>query len=394
MRRIISTIIYLTVLFLAGCVFVSPKTLDFGSTETTKKFTPVIIGNVEWSINYSKSWLTVEPDNGQGMATINVTVDRTGLYTGNYEARLNVFSGGEVVVFATVIMEVSDSPENGDWQIETVDNAGDQIYAISLALDSNDKAHISYIDANYDEYKLKYTTNASGEWVTDTVDSGSYSRGSSLVLDSNDNVHICYVFARGDWNDLKYASNASGEWVIETLDSLDSNNRVHIIFNHDEYLDPHTSTTRTKYANNSSGSWAIEELLPGFFSSQIGLALDSNDKINIAYVPFCPPVGSCYNSIRYVTNASGEWVTETVDIGRYSYGYSLALDSNDNVYIGYTAGGRVHVATNASGNWVAEPLEGGREASLTLDSNDKVHISYAHYDGDSGTDKLKYAQHK
>ena len=90
MKRIINIIICLILLSLAGCIFINPKTLDFGSDETTKTFTLTVIGDVEWSINYSESWITVEPDSGQATTPINVTVSRTGLEDGSYEAILSI----------------------------------------------------------------------------------------------------------------------------------------------------------------------------------------------------------------------------------------------------------------------------------------------------------------
>ncbi len=49
-----------------------------------------------------------------------------------------------------------------------VDNQGTIRDGTSLALDSQDKAHISYSDPTNDD--LKYITNTSGLWVTETVD--------------------------------------------------------------------------------------------------------------------------------------------------------------------------------------------------------------------------------
>ena len=89
-KRINYIAICLILLPLVGCIRVNPKTLDFGSDETTKTFTLTVIGNVEWTINYSESWLSVAPDNGQDTDTITATVDRTGLDDGSYEARLSI----------------------------------------------------------------------------------------------------------------------------------------------------------------------------------------------------------------------------------------------------------------------------------------------------------------
>jgi hypothetical protein len=75
----------------------------------------------------------------------------------------------------------------------------------SIAVDSNNKVHISYYDwINKD---LKYATGYPyGSWVTETVDSaGDVGSSTSIAVDSNNKVHISY-YDRTD-KDLKYATN-------------------------------------------------------------------------------------------------------------------------------------------------------------------------------------------
>ena len=128
------------------------------------------------------------------------------------------------------------------WQYETVDSPPGACYHTSLALDSSDNAHISYYDSTSGD--LKYATNASGSWVTETVDNIANYLYSSLALDSSDKAHISYYRDGMATGDLKYATNASGSWVIETVDNvgdegyvgrytslgLDSSDKVHISY--------------------------------------------------------------------------------------------------------------------------------------------------------------------
>ena len=92
-----------------------------------------------------------------------------------------VYGGGNGIYYAYY--------DGASWHIETVDISVGS-YQPSIAIDSLDKAHISYRDS-YPNYTLKYATNASGSWVTEIVDSeGSFS--SSIAIDSSDKVHISH----------------------------------------------------------------------------------------------------------------------------------------------------------------------------------------------------------
>ena len=100
----------------------------------------------------------------------------------------------------------------------TIDSAGSVGKYSSIAIDSNNKIHISYFDNTDGDGDLKYATNVSGSWVVSAIDStgwtGTYT---SLAIDSNDKVHITYI---DDTNyDLKYATNISGSWVTSIVDS-------------------------------------------------------------------------------------------------------------------------------------------------------------------------------
>src|SRR3989338_4275342 len=130
--------------------------------------------------------------------------------------------------------------DGSQWQYETVDSSPGVGYYASIALDSNNKAHISYYYYDETNGHLKYATNVSGAWVVSTVDSaaivGMYT---SIAVDSDNKVHISYFDEI--YEDLKYATNASGAWVVSAVDSsgdvgkytsiaIDSDNKAHISY--------------------------------------------------------------------------------------------------------------------------------------------------------------------
>jgi len=73
----------------------------------------------------------------------------------------------------------------GSWAYYTLDSIGDVGYYISIAVDSNNQAHISYYDIMNGD--LKYATNAGGLWAYCTLDSvGDVGWFTSIAMDSND----------------------------------------------------------------------------------------------------------------------------------------------------------------------------------------------------------------
>jgi hypothetical protein len=215
----------------------------------------------------------------------------------------------------------------------------------SIAIDSNSNEYISY----YDGYNgdLTCATNASGSWVTQTVDSaGDVGWYSSIAVDSNNKVHISYQDVTN--GDLKYATNASGSWVTQTVDSagnvgldtsiaVDSNNKAHISYYDD-------TNGNLKYATNASGSWVTQTLdSTGDMGAYTSIAVDSNNRVHISYLDVTN------GDLKYVTNASGSWGAQTIDsegwVGSYT---SIAVDLNNKVHISYCDGtnGDLKYATN------------------------------------------------
>ncbi|MBI5099136.1 MAG: hypothetical protein HZB30_07835 [Nitrospirae bacterium] len=277
--------------------------------------------------------------------------------------------------------------------IETVDSTvnKDMGKYSSIAVDSNNKAHISYYNAT--NYNLNYATNVSGSWIPylieSTDDAGKFS---SIAIDSNNKAHISYYKAAPGYN-LKYATNISGTWVpgsVESTDdvgkyssiAVDSNNKAHISY----YK---ATNTRLKYATNVSGIWVMEVVdSSGSVGTYTSIAVDSNNKAHISYYD------SANTNLKYATKTSGSWVTATVDssgsVGTYT---SIAIDSNNKVHISYydATNGNLKYATNISGSWATATVDSsasvGTYSSIALDANDRVHISY--YDAANGD--LRYA---
>jgi len=269
----------------------------------------------------------------------------------------------------------------GSWTVTTIDSMGipyDYDGGTSIVLDSRDKVHISYYDcANGD---LKYATNIGGSWTSYTLDSkGTVGLSSSIAIDSNDKVHISYI----DWTsaNLKYATNAGRSWVCYAVDSegyvgghtsivIDTNNHVHI-----SYYDQ--TNQRLKYATDGSGSWACYTLdsTGDVAYSDTSIAVDSHNRVHICYDD-----GANY-SLKYATNVDGPWTYSNLDrTWGISLRCSIALDSSDNVHISYCGSDHLKYATNSGGSWNCLTLDSigywVSFNSIAVDSIDKIHISY------------------
>jgi hypothetical protein len=101
--------------------------------------------------------------------------------------------------------------DGGPWQIEEVDDGGE---ATSLALDSDDQAHLFYVGAS--SPLLRYAQQEDLGWeFHDTGLATNSSRTTDLALDADGNAHACYT---DDTIGADYASNAEGDWAETVLD--------------------------------------------------------------------------------------------------------------------------------------------------------------------------------
>lgn len=285
----------------------------------------------------------------------------------------------------------------------------------SLAVDSSGHIHISYYDPKNQD--LKYVTNSSGTWKTQTIDSpGNVGKYSSLSLDSSGFVHIAYhdnsnAPPEDESNtSIKYATNAKGVWLTQTVDNnsyrpsitIDKSGHAHIsysdILNND-----------LKYATNNENSWTIQivDNERDNSISDTAIAIDSLGKVHIAYYKFIDDNGDIHGYLKYATNLLGIWATTTVDYFGYrsfsGYTYcDLAIDSQDKVHISYYhyIDYDLKYANNVSGFWDVQMVDSkndvstlGKCNSIGVDSSNKIHIGYLEQYGcdPSCNSRLKYA---
>lgn len=170
-----------------------------------------------------------------------------------------------------------------------------------FVFDNSDNIHI----AKTDSATLYHITDSSGSYVETAVDTtvGSTIEEVKLNIDSSGFIHIVYLTS-GD--ELKYATNTSGTWTTESIEDLSA----------DIYLDPHLNfildsqddahiaiyyvswddmagvyhQRKVYYATNNSGSWTSEtpEAAAGWrrhsgFDQKLGLFVNANDEPYLIY---------------------------------------------------------------------------------------------------------------
>jgi len=299
----------------------------------------------------------------------------------------------------------NDSPPSNractttSWKLATVD-AGAGVEWTSIAVDASDFLHIGYYDGtftgtNQQVGAVNYASNAAGAWQTATVDSVAPTvYGSlSLLAASDGSVHIAYYDFANSFR-LRHAMKAAGSWIFETIAAnalnvttvsmaRDAANNLHVVYN------PGGIVT---YTTNAAGPWASQVIGNNSViyggATTCAIAMDASGNVHVAYYDFSVP------GLSYATNATGSWVTQTVDVqADVGPHVAIAVDAAGTVHLSYydASNGDLKYAANGTGSWVTQTLDSagdvGKFTAIALDAAGRAHISYT-----DATDRtLKYA---
>ncbi len=298
---------------------------------------------------------------------------------------------GLIMITVVLLAGSVQAQEPTYWGVETVDRARSTGFT-SLKADQVGFLHLSYMACD-DTCALKYAVrNGTDGWQTQVVESGiDIGAFASLALDAENRPHISYsaLTASGSDSDLKYATFDGTDWHINVAESrgqdsftslaLDAQDRPHITYwdNYDNAL---------KYATLDGEDWKIVKVGSswnlGFTSS---LALDGDGQPHL----------SCWDRKRfllgYASYDGSTWQIEPVaaSTGMFS---SLVLDAEDRPHIAYYRGTGLQYAFRDNTSWHTQSVErtsAGRFVSLVLDKAGQPHIAY-----EGSTDSyasLKYA---
>ncbi len=267
----------------------------------------------------------------------------------------------------------------GAWVITTVDTglgAGGGYCGISV--DDSGASHVSYYD---DTAKtLKYATNASGSWVTDTADTGSVGKYTSIGVDSVGKAHISYFDETN--SKVKYTTNSSGVWTVTA--SFDAS-----LYPYSSIaVDPSDNVFFTFYDSTNSNYYYAAKSGASYTKASIGITnsavIGSDTGFNCLSLDYSSPYVLAYAGSLRIASNSGSWSNTTVSSSSNLKYPSFKLDGSTKFHISaYDSVNKVlKYLTNASGSWVSKTIEStavspsGMYTSIAVDSNGKFHISY------------------
>ena len=234
-----------------------------------------------------------------------------------------------------------------DWVVETVYDQINILSQVSLALDSNDRAHVSAgIDEISEIADLLYAFRSDSGWeVSELKDvTGQAGEYNSLVLDANDRPHISYFYP--SQHQVKYAHNPGTGWEFEVVEDaaptiqepycsivLDEGGEPAILYNWE-------GGKELRLARRGEAGWTTRTLVttPERVSTEtrVELAFDGEGVAHFSY-------GLSHETANTLKLVLGEWdgvtvTTEMLDASGYvGRSQSLALDGEGNAHVSYYA---------------------------------------------------------
>ena len=294
--------------------------------------------------------------------------------------RLHVAFGGDHLLYGF--------SDGGPWTFSVADRSpGVGAYA-ALAVDGEDRPHISYYDAV--NQHLKYATLESTGWRVEFVDPQVTQDGNtSIAVDSTGRPHIAYDLDGGS----HYAYRDPTGWHRETIPQcfggqqvvVDASNRPHVACG---------STTELRYGWRDQQGWTMETV-PVLSAVGLSLFMDQTDTPHLSSTY----LGSGWQSnLGYAYRDQQGWHVQTIDIGPGGAGStSIALDPADFPRISFhyldssNAGDLMYVYQDPQG-WHTETIYPWGAApelsSLAVDSNGTAHVVFFGY----GSGSLQYAR--
>jgi hypothetical protein len=257
------------------------------------------------------------------------------------------------------------------WDEDVIDTAGDVGRFVTIAADTANAAHLAYRDIT--NYRVKYATNESGNWLTYTVSVGGYdSEGIGIAVDSSRKKHLVYDNDIDGSFKIYYATRNTGAWNITQIDTADAFDPAIAVDTAGKAHISYMKNNSIKYATNTSGSWQLSVVFAAL-GYKSAIAVDAGSKAHIV---------NAINGdgVRYMTNASGSWTVTLIASSTKASAPSIAVTGAGVPHVAYALNTGYYYATKVSGSWNMTTLDTSTASqpstAIALDSAGKVHISY------------------
>ena len=257
---------------------------------------------------------------------------------------------------------------SGKWVDNIIMTNNSAIDDLDLKIDHENHAHMCFM--NNDNKNIVYATNASGFWVFEDV--GPYGSSPTLALDSEDYAHISYIDYFGMIATF-YATNRSGSWKIQLVmfpstppyPYLSIFEKPSIAINNDDIpyicvvnvffypvVGTYGSYTYCGTLINNKWDMQLELDYTGYEQGEAVLLIDNNNYLHLLYSVGLggpnSPISHAYNGsgtfvTESVTTYDGECVSSTFDKNGKIHLAFIITDTPYDHYIGY--------ANNVSGTW-------------------------------------------
>lgn len=259
------------------------------------------------------------------------------------------------------------------WKAEPVDTVGEVGQGCSLAVDSEDRPHVSYHDATAGA--VKYATWRGSNWVVETISAGGIAEfETSLALDGTGRPRVAYAGPAG----VMLAVFDGTTWVNDLIPDTGHGVRPSLVLSNGQpriaFYDSDRRTLR--YSRFDGGRWLTETVDDsGDMGRHCSLALRGGRPC-VAYS------GPGTNGVRFGAWNGTNWVLESVSTNAgHGLHPALALTGQGHARMVYgAADGRLYYVEWTGTNWNRRTLDQGAIrtpfTALRVDALDVSHLAY------------------
>lgn len=226
-----------------------------------------------------------------------------------------------------------------DWNLQIVDDAGNTGFQSKVEVASDGTPYLFYTNASDGWAYLAWWvpgTGDTGGWERIRAGYTSYDRALAMAIDGDDQVHVVYSYS--NYVNYRLFDHATSSWVIDAEQAVGEGADCDMVVIDDggSYLPVlglcTRSTDRLKVARRDiAGVWTVETVYDDHaVNNTPSITADSSNNLHISYQEYAD------RDLMYATNASGNWVSEYVDVADYVGSYSsIVMDAGDVPYIVY-----------------------------------------------------------